>query len=184
MDLSNKILSKSEINSRAVDALLAIIANGLVATKTDLADCLGATPQKFSEILKYRMKVGIDMIAKICDNFHVNPDWLLMGRGCKIFRDNANMEPYFIDDANFPQLDRKCRTFDNPTVNEEAQTESAPSILMAENKLLREQISNKEITIREQDKEIGRLEERIKQLQQRLEKTVGAVNTGDTANVG
>lgn len=35
-----------------------------------------------------------------------------------------------------------------------------------------------------QAEEIGKLKERISQLEQRLGKTVGAVNTGDTANVG
>ncbi|WP_289289505.1 transcriptional regulator [Duncaniella muris] len=36
----------------------------------------------------------------------------------------------------------------------------------------------------EQAKEIGRLEQRIKELEQRLEKTAGDVSTGNTANVG
>lgn len=36
----------------------------------------------------------------------------------------------------------------------------------------------------EQAKEIGQLQERIKQLEQRLEKTAGDVSTGDIANVG
>ncbi len=36
----------------------------------------------------------------------------------------------------------------------------------------------------EQAKEIGRLEQRIKDLEQRLEKTAGDVSTGDIANVG
>ena len=36
----------------------------------------------------------------------------------------------------------------------------------------------------EQAKEIGRLEQRINELEQRLEKTAGDVSTGDTANVG
>lgn len=39
-------------------------------------------------------------------------------------------------------------------------------------------------TIVEQSREIGRLEQRIKELEQRLEKTAGAASTGDTANVG
>lgn len=36
----------------------------------------------------------------------------------------------------------------------------------------------------EQAKEIGRLEQRIKDLEQRLEKTAGDVSTGDIASVG
>ncbi|MDO4209117.1 MAG: S24 family peptidase [bacterium] len=105
MELYERIISKDEINSRAVDALLAIIANGLVATKSDLAECLGAKPSKFSEILNYRMKVGVDIIAKICDWYYVDPDWLLMGRGNKIFKNGTQRKPYFIEDDN--NLDRK-----------------------------------------------------------------------------
>lgn len=110
MELYEKIISKDEINSRAVDALLAIIANGLVATKTDLAECLGAKPSKFSEILNYRMKVGVDMIAKICDWYYVDPDWVLMGRGNKIFKNDIQRKPYFIEDDN--NLDRKWHNED------------------------------------------------------------------------
>ena len=105
MELYEQIISKKEINARAVEALLAIIANGLVASKSDLAECLGAKPSKFSEILNYRMNVGVDMIAKICDWYYVDPDWLLMGRGNKIFRNTDHSNPYFIEDDN--NLDRQ-----------------------------------------------------------------------------
>ena len=67
MELYEQILSKSEINSRVVEALLAIVANNLVATKTDLAERMGFKPAKFSEILNYRMNAGEDIIAKNCD---------------------------------------------------------------------------------------------------------------------
>ncbi len=56
-------------------------------------------------------------------------------------------------------------------------TNTAPSYLL-------EMIANKDASIVEQAKEIGRLEQRIKQLEQRLEKTVGDVCTDNTANVG
>lgn len=52
-----------------------------------------------------------------------------------------------------------------------------------EDKLLT-MLTSKDDTIREQAEEIGRLRERIAQLEQRLEKTAGDVSTGDTANVG
>ena len=45
-------------------------------------------------------------------------------------------------------------------------------------------ISDKDKTIREQAEELGRLRERIAQLEQRLEKTAADVSTGDIANVG
>lgn len=57
----------------------------------------------------------------------------------------------------------------------------APQTL--EDKLLT-MLTSKDNTIREQAEEIGRLRERIAQLEQRLEKTAGDVSTGDIANVG
>ncbi len=45
-------------------------------------------------------------------------------------------------------------------------------------------LDSKDKTIREQAEEIGRLKQRIDELEKRLQKTVGDVCTGDTANVG
>ncbi len=45
-------------------------------------------------------------------------------------------------------------------------------------------LDSKDKTIREQAEEIGRLKQRIEELEKRLQKTVGDVCTGDTANVG
>lgn len=184
MELHEQIISKDEINSRAVEALLAIIANGLVATKSDLAERLGAKPAKFSEILNYRMKVGIDMVAKVCDWYGIDPYWVLMGRGNHIFRDpDYEPEPYYIEDDN--DLDRKFHTSReditakrlvkitvNETPKDEPETEITGLAALFYNKTL------------DQAEEIGQLKARIKELEQRLEKTAGAANIGDTANVG
>lgn len=184
MELHEQIISKDEINSRAVEALLAIIANGLVATKSDLAQCLGAKPAKFSEILNYRMKVGIDMVAKVCDWYGVDPYWVLMGRGNHIFRDpDFEPEPYYIEDDN--DLDRKFHTSKedikgkrlakipvNEPKKEETESEITGVAALFYNKTL------------EQAEEIGQLKARIKELEQRLEKTADAANIGSTANVG
>ncbi len=61
---------------------------------------------------------------------------------------------------------------------------SGENAAMIENNLLKLMLLEKETTILQQAKEIGRLEQRIKELTQRLEKTVGDASTGDTANVG
>lgn len=57
------------------------------------------------------------------------------------------------------------------------QNESAPTFLL-------EMIAEKDHTIQEQAQEIGRLKERIAQLEQRLEKDATNANTGHIANVG
>ncbi|TGY07502.1 helix-turn-helix transcriptional regulator [Bacteroides acidifaciens] len=184
MELYERIISKDEINSRAVDALLAIIANGLVATKTDLAECLGAKPAKFSEILNYRMKVGIDMVAKVCDRYGVDPYWVLMGRGNHIFRDpDYEPEPYYIEDDN--DLDRQYHTS-----KEDIKGKRLAKVSVNE---LKEQAANPQITglaelfynkTLEQAEEIGKLKAQIKELEQRLGKNAADANTSTTANAG
>lgn len=181
MELHEQIISKDEINSRAVQALLAIIANGLVATKSDLAECLEAKPAKFSEILNYRMKVGIDMIAKICDWYYVDPDWLLMGRGNRIFKNNTQREPYFIEDEN--NLDRKWRP-DDDVENISKQSTAQQTQLEAtikERTAMADMFYQKTL---EQAELIGTLRARITELEQRLGKNVGDASIGNTANAG
>lgn len=180
MDAYNIILSKSEINARAVNALLAIISNGLVATKTDLAECLGAKPSKFSEILNFRMSVGVDMIAKICDYYSVDPEWVLLGRGSKIFRPDYVLKPHFIDDGN-SWLDRRYHSEDKAPQNNEKEPTNEDNQAAA---LLLKMLAEKETTILDQAKHIGRLEAQIDELKKRLEKTADGANTGATANVG
>lgn len=62
-------------------------------------------------------------------------------------------------------------------------TSPAPVPQTLEDKLLT-MLTSKDDTIREQAEEIGRLRERIAQLEQRLEKTAGDADTGGIANVG
>ncbi len=176
MELYEQIISKKEINARAVEALLAIIANGLVASKSDLAECLGAKPSKFSEILNYRMNVGVDMIAKICDWYYVDPDWLLMGRGNKIFRDTAHSNPYFIEDDN--NLDRQYHI---TKVKEEDKADNNNLTPSNEQSAMTEMFYQKTL---EQAETIGQLKARIKELELRLEKDATNANTGGIANAG
>ena len=53
-----------------------------------------------------------------------------------------------------------------------------------ENNLLKLMLGERDTTILQQAQEIGKLKEQIRQLKQRLEKTAGDANTGNTANVG
>lgn len=174
MELYEQIISKKEINARAVEALLAIIANGLVASKSDLAECLGAKPSKFSEILNYRMNVGVDMIAKICDWYYVDPDWLLMGRGNKIFRNTDHSNPYFIEDDN--NLDHQYHI---TKVKEEDKEDNNNLTPLNEQSAMAEMFYQKTL---EQAETIGQLKARIKELELRLEKDATNANTGGIAN--
>lgn len=171
MDLSERILTKTEINSRVVDALLAIVHNEMVATKSDLAERLGTKPAKFSEILNYRMNAGVDIIAKICDWYSIDPYWLLMGRGNKIFRDTKlKLPPYNIDD----DLDREFHLENDDTDLDERNQEPISNTMA-------EMFYQKTL---EQAEEIGRLREQIEQLKKMLKKTASNANISDTANAG
>ncbi len=174
MELYERILSKPEINSRIVQALLAIVSNGLVASKSDLAECLGAKPSKFSEILNYRMSAGVDMIAKICDLYDVDPYWALMGRGNKIFRDTSKkLPPYFIESDN--DLDRKYHL-----TQKESSTESE-IIKTNEHTAMADMFYQKTL---EQAEIIGQLKARIEQLEREKGKDVSDVRTSGVANAG
>lgn len=60
-------------------------------------------------------------------------------------------------------------------------TPAAPQTL--EDKLLT-MLTSKDDTIREQAEEIGRLRERVKELERQLQKTAGDASTGDIASAG
>ena len=99
MDLFKRILSKDEITARFSMAVTAIIAIGQCTNKATLAASLGVKPAKFSEILNRRMKVGLDMVSRMCDLYKVSPDWLLMGRSNRVFR-NTTIPKYWVDDCD------------------------------------------------------------------------------------
>lgn len=155
MNKFQKLLSKDEINGRFVRAVYAIIGQHLVSSKTALAESLGVKPAKFSEILNGRMKAGTDMLAILCDFYKVSPDWLLMSRGNNVFRENADMPKYWVDDDDLTSVyPSESQPKENPV---QASTTSSEPLLAL--------IKDKDNVIREQAEEIGRLKERIAQLE-------------------
>lgn len=67
MEIWERLLTKDEINTRFIWAVNVVLSNNLIPNKSALAESLRVKPSKFSEILNGRMKVGIDMIAIMCD---------------------------------------------------------------------------------------------------------------------
>lgn len=171
MEVFQKILSKEEINSRFIRATIAILAKGLIPNKAALAESLGVKPAKFSEILNGRMKVGVDMIAIMCDYYKVSPDWLLMSRGDNVFRETP-MPKIWVDDE-----DLRSDYLDEP--EKKAKKNTSPDVSP-----LLELIREKDTLIREQAEEIGQLRERIAQLQREKGKNASDAQTSDIANVG
>lgn len=107
MELYERFFTKEEINRRFNAAVIAIMTNKLVSSKTGLAESLGVKPAKFSEILNGRMNVGVDMIARMCDFYDISPDWLLLSRGNKVFRQTPK-QAIWVDDNNLDMKYTEC----------------------------------------------------------------------------
>lgn len=174
MELFQKILSKDEINKRFITAIHAILANGLISSKTGLAESLGVKPAKFSEILNNRMKAGVDMIAVMCDFYKVSPDWLLMSRGNSVFRQDTNLPKIWIDDEDlnnqFPKDAVSQAIADSPN---DLHFEAFLSL-----------IREKDSVIKEQAEEIGQLKERVAQLEKEKIRIASDAHSSDIAHVG
>lgn len=150
MALYNQITSKKEIHIRFTTAIYAILKNRLISSKTGLAESLGIKPSKFSEILNGRMGVGVDLAAKICDEYYVSPEWLLMGRGKRVFCETINRPNYWIDD---------CDLIQDPAADSLEQQNQQPLSEMSET------LYNKTL---EQAELIGVLKARIRELESKL----------------
>ena len=135
-----------------------VIINTLYSgNKSAFAKAIGVAPSVVDNIVGKRQgKPSYDVIEKVSALAAINLNWLISEIG----------EP----------LDFYNRKKEQPEEKKAASPELELRLL--------EMISDKDKTIREQAEELGRLRERIAQLEQRLEKTAGAASTGDTANVG
>ena len=153
MELFERFLTKTEINNRFITAVHAVLANGLISSKTGLAESLKVKPAKFSEILNRRMNVGVDMLAILCDFYRVSPDWLLMCRGNNVFR-TTELPKIWVDDEDLN--DKIPKEDSNAITDTHKPTEIAPFLDL---------IQQKDEVIREQAEEIGQLKERVAQLE-------------------
>lgn len=135
-----------------------VIINTLYSgNKSAFAKAIGVAPSVVDNIVGKRQgKPSYDVIEKVSALAAVNLNWLISEIG----------EP----------LDFYNRKKEQPEEKKAASPELELRLL--------EMISDKDKTIREQAEELGRLRERIAQLEQRLEKTAGDVSTGDIASVG
>ena len=174
MEIWERILSKDEINSRFIRATYAVISKGLIPNKTALAESLGVKPAKFSEILNSRMKVGVDMIAIMCDFYKVSPDWILMSRGDNIFRESP-LPKIWVDDEDLKSVPPDDTNNKSASNQANSNFDSTPFL---------ELIREKDNIIREQAEEIGQLRERIAQLQREKGKNASDAQTSGIANVG
>lgn len=72
-------MDKITINRRFIDSVSNIIKANPAVNKGIIAESLGISKSKFSEILNFRMNANIDLIAKFCTVYNVDANWLLTG---------------------------------------------------------------------------------------------------------
>jgi plasmid maintenance system antidote protein VapI len=171
MEIWERLLTKDEISTRFIWAVNAVLSNNLIPNKSALAESLRVKPSKFSEILNGRMKVGIDMIAIMCDFYNISPDWILMSRGNNLFR-TSELPAYCVDDEKWI---KKISPSEPKKEIENQDSSFAPLLKL---------ISEKDITIREQAEEIGQLKEQVRQLTIEKERLAASAHSSATANAG
>lgn len=74
-------MEKSGIQARFLASIDHILDKNSDLTKTKLAEVLGCSRTKLSEIMANRMMAGTDIISKLCIEYHISPSWLLTGEG-------------------------------------------------------------------------------------------------------
>ena len=117
---------------------------------------LGMSNGALSKPIKNHTSIGSDKLENILIFCpDLSLEWLFFGKGEMLQTETPNHQPV-----------------------------SALAALEVERNLLQTLLIEKETTIIQQAKEIGKLTEQIRQLEQRLGKNAGGVNIGDTANAG
>lgn len=74
-------MTRESINTRALDAIAYLLSNGELHTKTSIAQDLGISQSKLSEILGERMKAGTEILAGLSSEYNISSQWLLTGEG-------------------------------------------------------------------------------------------------------
>lgn len=72
---------KTAINQRFTNAVNHLISETKAENKTTIADKIKISKSKFSEILNNRMSIGIEDLAKFCEVFCMDANWILTGKG-------------------------------------------------------------------------------------------------------
>ena len=164
-------MDKSQINDRTIEVINTLLNKNPELTKTALAETLKVKPAKFSEILNGRMNAGTDLMALLCSKYSISPEYILMGEG-DIFKNKQPSKP--MSERN------NTNSNYNSNDNEAVKQESPINILLS---IIRE----KDNKLQEQAEEIGRLRERVEQLEcikETKERPVSGAQSSGLADVG
>ena len=74
-------MHKEAINQRFTNAVNFLLDSGKALSKGQISEKLSFKRSTFSELLNNRSNVSAETIAVFCDEYGVNSDWLLTGKG-------------------------------------------------------------------------------------------------------
>ena len=74
-------MNKEAINQRFTNAVNFLLDSGKALSKGQISERLSFKRSTFSELLNNRSNVSAETIAVFCDEYGVNSDWLLTGKG-------------------------------------------------------------------------------------------------------
>ena len=74
-------MNKEAINQRFTNAVKFLLDSGKALSKGQISEKLSFKRSTFSELLNNRSNVSAETIAVFCDEYGVNSDWLLTGKG-------------------------------------------------------------------------------------------------------
>lgn len=186
MNTENPFLQKSYIDYRFVRAVQELLTANIADTQGEIAEELGVKPAKFSEIMNGRMHVGVDMLAILSENYLVSPEWLLTGRGERMFRETSILptrlkdgqenedHPYIFEDEK--EVIKQSITELEERERKEQEKNAAPLLLNL--------ITEKDKQLIMQAEEIGQLKEQVRQLTIEKERLASNAHSSHAANVG
>lgn len=76
-----KLMSKEAVNQRFVNLVNYVINSNMAKNKSEIAEKLAIKLNSLSEIISGRNNVNIENIIGFCENYNVNYEYVLTGRG-------------------------------------------------------------------------------------------------------
>lgn len=90
-------MTRESINTRALDAIAYLLNDSDLHKKSTIANDLGISASKLSEILAGRMKAGTEILAGLSSEYNISSQWLLTGEGDMVDSDILKSEQEYIE---------------------------------------------------------------------------------------
>lgn len=88
-----------DIDNRFQEVFELLENQGIIQSRSKIANEFGYKPQAFTEILKGRSKINPYLIQSFCKKFNISLEWLIFGTG-EIFNKDFQIEKYIEEKIN------------------------------------------------------------------------------------